>query len=293
MRLRPFPQFSTITDLDSPTGNTWYDSLQVKGTKRMSHGLQVNGTFTWSKAMVNTREDFFNPESSGKSIQSTDQPFLFTTNILYQTPKWFSNKFLSYAARDWQIGAFLQYGSGLPLTPPAATLNTPGGIISSEMYRTGAPLYLKDLNCGCINPYSDQVLNPAAWANPAANTFGPGPSPSAIPLVNGLYYTDFRQARRPQESMNFGRNFRIKEKYTLSIRAEFANIFNRTQIGNPVTTNPTAGLTHNGAGQVTGGFGGINDVVAVGATPSFTQNGVVGQLYQQPRQGTIVARFIF
>jgi Carboxypeptidase regulatory-like domain/TonB dependent receptor-like, beta-barrel len=291
--LRPFPQFSTITDLDSPTGNTWYDSLQVKGTKRMSHGLQVNGTFTWSKSLDNIREDFFNPASSEKSIQSTDQPFLFTTNILYQTPKFFSNKFLSYAARDWQIGAFLQYGSGLPLTPPAATLNTPGGIISSEMYRTGAPLYLKDLNCGCINPYSDQVLNPAAWANPTANTFGPGPSPSIIPAANGLYYTDFRQARRPQESMNFGRNFRIKEKYTLSIRAEFANIFNRTQIGNPITTNPAAKPTPNAAGQFTGGFGVINDVVGVGATPTFTSNGVVGQLYQQPRQGTIVARFIF
>jgi hypothetical protein len=291
--LRPFPQFSTITDLDSPTGKTYYDSLQVKGTKRMSHGLQINGTFTWSKALDNIREDLFNPASSMESIQSTDQPFLFTTNVLYQTPKFFQNSVLSAVTRDWQVGAFLQYGSGLPLTPPAATLNTPGGIISSEMYRTGAPLYLKDLNCGCINPYGDQVLNPAAWANPAANTFGPGPSPSAIPLLNGLYYTDFRQARRPQESMNFGRNFRIREKYTLSIRAEFANIFNRAQIGNPSTVNPTAALTHNGAGQLTGGFGVINDVVATGATPSFTQNGVVGQLYQQPRQGTIVARFIF
>ena len=35
---------------NSPTGNTWYDSLQMKGTKRLSHGLQVNGTFTWSQS---------------------------------------------------------------------------------------------------------------------------------------------------------------------------------------------------------------------------------------------------
>ena len=296
--LRPFPQFSTITDSGSPTGKTWYDSLQVKATKRMSHGLQVNGAFTWSKSLtLMTPENFFAPDSSFKSIQSTDQPFLLTMNILYQTQTYFKNRALALVTKDWQFGAFTQYGSGLPLTPPAATGNTSGGLVSSEMYRTGQPLFLKDLNCGCINPWFDQVLNPAAWANPAANTFGPGPTPSAIPAVTGLYYSDFRQARRPQENFNIGRNFRIgrgDRPVVLSVRAEFSNIFNRTQIGNPVTTNPAGGLTRDKVtGYVNGGFGGINDVVAVGATPSFTQNGNVGQLYQQPRQGTIVARITF
>jgi hypothetical protein len=250
----------------------------------MSKGLQVNGTFTYSKSLVLTREDIFNPASSGKSIQATDQPFLFTANILYQTQKYFSNKYLSAITRDFQFGAFLQYGSGLPLTPPAATtLNNLG---SSEQIRVpGQPLFLKDLNCGCINPYTDQVLNPNAWVNPPAGTFGPGPTT--------LYYTDFRQARRPLENFNIGRNFRIREKYVFSVRAEFVNIFNRTQIGNPSTTNPAGALTHNGAGQLTGGFGVINETVANGAVPSITSNGVVGQLYQQPRQGTLVARFQF
>jgi hypothetical protein len=292
--LRPFPQFSTIVDTNSPTGKTWYDSLQVKATKRMSHGLQVNGAFTWSKALTEIApENFFSPSSSLKSIQSTDQPFLLTMNILYQTQTYFKNSILATVTKDWQLGAFMQYGSGLPLTPPASTNATPGGIISSEMVRTGQPLFLKDLNCGCINPYFDQVLNPAAWANPAANTFGPGPTPG---LSAGLYYSDFRQARRPLENFNIGRNFRINKgehAVTLSVRAEFSNIFNRTQIGNPVTSNPLGALTRDAQGRITGGFGGINDVVALGSTPSTTSNGVVGQLYQQPRQGTIVARITF
>jgi len=111
--------------------------------------------------------------------------------------------------------------------------------------------------------------------------------------INGLLYTDFRQARRPQENLNFGRNFRIKESINLQIRAEFVNIFNRTQIGNPVTSNPLGLPTQNRAGQYTGGFGVINETLAVGATPSFTANAVVGQLYQQPRSGTLIARFTF
>ena len=75
------------------------------------------------------------------------------------------------------------------------------------------------------------MLNPAAWANPTAGTFGPGRASGAA--AAGLYYTDFRQARRPQESFNIGRNFKIRERMNLQIRAEFANIFNRMQLGNP------------------------------------------------------------
>jgi hypothetical protein len=280
--LRPYPQFSTIAIQNSPTGNTWYDSLQMKGTKRTSHGLQVNGTFTWSRALVTVRPNLF--VESVKSLQPTDQPFLFNANILYTTQKWFSNRMLSLATRDWAFGAFLQYGSGLPLTPPAATnTNYIGG---SEQFRVpGQPLYIKNLNCGCINPYTDIVLNPAAWQNPANGTFGP---------ATGTTYSDFRSARRPQENFNFGRTFRIKERVALSLRAEFVNIFNRTQIGNPSTSAPAAPPSKNALGQYSAGFGTINLTVSgPNVAPSYTQNAVVGQLYQLPRTGTLIARFSF
>ncbi|HLK48337.1 MAG TPA: TonB-dependent receptor [Bryobacteraceae bacterium] len=280
--LRPFPQFSTITVSDSPTGRTWYDSLQVKGTKRLSRGLQINGTFTWSKAMVGIRPNLFVP--STKSLESTDQPFLFNANVVYTTQKYFGNRLLAATTRDWAIGAFLQYGSGFPLTPPAATnINYIGG---SEQFRVAdQPLYVKNLNCGCINPYTDVVLNPKAWQNPVNGTFGP---------ATGTYYDDFRSARRPQENMNFSRTFRFKERFSFQIRAEFVNIFNRTQIGNPITTAPGVAPSKNQYGQYSGGFGVVNLTVAgAQVAPSYTLNQVVGQLYQQPRTGTLIGRFTF
>jgi len=288
--LRPYPQFSTAVVTNSPTGKTWYDSMQVKATKRMSHGLQVNGTFTWSKALVLTREDLFNPSSSEKSIQTTDQPYLFNANILYQTQKWFKNSAVAFVTKDWQLGAFVQYASGLPITPPQATSASPNNLGSSEMFRTGQPLFLKDLNCGCINPYSDQVLNPAAWANPAPGTFGPGPFTTTVGLQS-LYYSDFRQARHPTENFNIGRTFHIKERMALSIRAEFSNIFNRTQIGIPSTVTPLAAPSKNGAGNFNGGFGIINETLAANTVPSVGL--AASQLYSQPRQGTLIARFVF
>ncbi len=118
----------------------------------------------------------------------------------------------------------------------ATTTNYLGALSTggTEQFRVpGQPLFLKNLNCGCINPYYDQVLNPAAWANPANGTFGP---------AVGTYYGDFRSARRPQENANLSRTFRFKERYSLQLRGEFVNIFNRTQIGNPITTAPRARL---------------------------------------------------
>jgi hypothetical protein len=94
--------------------------------------------------------------------------------------------------------------------------------------------------------------------------------------------------------MNLSRTFRIRERVSLQLRAEFVNIFNRTQIGNPSTTAPQTAPSQNKAGQYTGGFGVINLVVSgPNVAPSYTQNALVGQLYQLPRTGTLIARFTF
>jgi hypothetical protein len=292
--LRPFPQFSTIAVTNSPTGQTWYDSLQVKGTKRMSKGLQVNGTYTFSKALVGTRQNLFDPLSSSKSIQSTDQPHIVQLSVLYQTQKYFGNSVLSWLTRDWQVGAFMKYASGLPLTPPVAntTNNLPGG---SEMIRTGEPLYLKDLNCHCFDPTHDLVLNPAAWTNPVPGTYGPGPINTAIIRPAGVFdllYTDFRGQRRPSESFNIMRSFRLSKgdrPVMLSVRADFTNIFNRTLMVDPVTSNPTSPASKNSSGQYTDGFGVVREIFALRAFPA-SSNTTASQL---PRQGTIVARVTF
>jgi len=289
--LRAYPQFASATGgfnvSGAPTGTTFYDSLQTKATQRLSHGLSVASSFTWSKSLVGVRQDFFNPASSTKELQSTDQPILFNLNILYTVPKarfldkW---KALSLAARDWQIDFSGSYGSGALLTPPAATTtNNLAATGTNQQFRIpGVPLYNKDLNCHCINPWSDQVLNPAAWTNPVAGSFGPD-----------TFYGDFRGPRHPTESMNFGRNFRLKERMNFQVRVEFTNAFNRTFLGNPVTNvAPQNAVGRNNQGQITSGFGTINATFSTSPTTGGGFATLAGNP-SLPRQGTLIARFTF
>ncbi|HJT86346.1 MAG TPA: TonB-dependent receptor [Bryobacteraceae bacterium] len=316
--LEPYPQFSTASSggfpplpyimTNAPTGDTYYDALQTKLTKRLSKGLQAAGTFTWSKALVSTRQDFFDAGSSGKTYQTTDQPFLFNINLVYVVPDLLKNvnKIASVATRNWQFGAFLEYGSGFLLTPPSVTngalnpLSQVNGVpstgalglaapVSYMMRKPGVPLYLKDPNCGCINPYFDQVLNPAAWLNPPDGSYG-----------GNALYGDFRGQRTPMESFNIARNFRLTERVTLQVRAEFVNIFNRTYLGYPNSTgNPLQAPSRNPAGQIFAGFGTINETLqpysyALPSAPA-TVNGNCSttSLCGLPRTGTLIARITF
>jgi hypothetical protein len=275
--LRPFPQFNSgLAPLWAPLGNTWYDSLQIKVTKRYSHGLDLTYAFTWSKELDNLSKTSFNVEdrASAKSLSSNSRPFISGLGINYTVPKWGLNKALSIALRDWTVGGFLQYTSGLPIAPPVANANpTLTAVTFQNSYQNripGVALFTQDLNCHCFDPNKSFVLNPAAWANPAPGQFG-----------TATYYNDYRQQRRPIENLALGRLFRLREKVTLNMRIEFTNVFNRTFFNNPTSTNPQAVQTRvNNAdpnSQTTAGFGFINNTTV--ASP--------------PRQGQIVARFQF
>ncbi len=294
--LRPFPQFGCICNMHwAPLGDTWYNSLQAKATKRFSHGLDFTSSFTWSKQETIGAEesiaqggpvfaatnDVFNRDQN-KYLSGFDQPFLFVFAGNYTIPKpslaGHFGSVLSRAVRGWEIGAVLRYGSGLPIMSPTASnglnqilfLNTGatgccGGTFMDRV--PGVPLFTQNLNCHCFDPNKTFVLNPAAWVNPAPGQWG----------TAAAYYDNYRYQRRPVENMSLARNFRVKERYSLQIRAEFTNIFNRTEMNNPVATNALATQTVSTAGQTTAGFGYIN----------------TGTTFSPPRQGTLVARFQF
>jgi hypothetical protein len=285
--LRPYPQYGNISNWHwVPDGDTWYESLQVKATKRLSHGLEFGSSFTWAKQLTLGVEDDFGRgdgvilndvfnRRNRKDLSVFDQPFQFVFSGSYTTPKLSSAgklsaaKIVSSLARDWQLGTLLRYASGFPIPSPTSTNSLATYYFQSTLFNRvpGVPLFTHDLNCHCFDPNQNFVLNPAAWSNP-----GPGQWGTAA-----AYYSDFRYQRRPVENLSIARVFRIKERASLQIRAEFINVFNRTEVNNPTVTNPLATQTSSSTGQTTAGYGYLN----------------TGTVFSAPRAGQLVARFQF
>lgn len=302
--LVPRPQWgSTISPfLGPPLGKTWYDSLQLKVRKRNSHGLDMQGSFTYGKEQslgtnadsayagvpATTRiNDVFNRDTN-KQLSPLSQPFRIVIAGTYTTPKargdGMAMKVISRAARDWQLGVVFQYQSGALIPIPAsnnqlfAQLNRGGGFFSgTSTYYNFAPgketndAFLVDPNCHCFDPAQQLVLNKDAWVDVPAGQWSSAAG----------YYNSYRWQRQPSENMNFGRNFRLgrEGKMNLQVRAEFQNIFNRRFYGVASNTNPaTVTARTNPNSTLSTGFGFVNAVNGAGA---------------RPRTGLMVARFTF
>ncbi|MBV8732177.1 MAG: hypothetical protein JO336_20405, partial [Acidobacteriia bacterium] len=325
--LVPYPQwYNGIPPfLGPPLGRTWYDSLQAKFTKRLSHGLTAQVAYTFQKELtngVNSNTSYLTPNAPlindifntalNKQLSGFDIPQEAIIAFSYITPKWGANssglKALSWLTRDWTISGLLRYQSGVLLRTPSSnnnlltelgvgSSNNPalwGGGTTFQNRVNGQPLFLVNPNSH-FDPTTQLVLNPAAWKDVPVGQFG----------ASSPYYSDFRWQRQPAESLSFGRVFRINERMSLQLRAEFYNIFNRLFYALPADSGPNglAGLaavnpqtppahgntyqTSNPAttqmGLLSAGFGYVSWVNGGAGSPGAGQ----------PRTGQIVARFSF
>jgi hypothetical protein len=302
--LKNYPQFTGGIAPNAPLGKSWYDALQATITKRYSHGLSVTGAYTFSKNLQwYGSPDIFN-QSLGKDLVAANPPQTLHIAFEYRVQRYkgnlpvLGNKLVSYALADWALSSALYYQSGAYIGRPlngatnpislwlgrgpggAQLLKNPDGSYMnpwsvnwtdlSGVHHT-TPL---DINCHCFDPATTVVLNPAAW----------GPVPDAQWAADTSTLPFFRGPRHPMEAMNFARNFAIKEKYTLQVRMEFQNIFNRVQLPSPLTgfspTNVANSYQSAPNGNYINGFG------------TFGNSTVAGYL-GTPRSGQLVARFTF
>lgn len=306
-QIRPVAQWNTPGSwLGPPIGKTWYDSLQTKATKRFSHGLAAEASFVWSHSSdlgtgaetgqfvtgLPVITDMYN-YSNQKQLNQLTRPLAMVISGTYTTPRAPGDstamRVASQVMKDWQLGWVLRYQSGALLQTPSTTTNQLTGLLLRNQgfnpgtnldNPTGASKLNIDPNSKSFDPTKQQLLNPAAWSEPATGQWG-GAAP---------FYSGYRWQRQPSEAMSFARNFRMgKEgKYNLQVRAEFQNVFNRHFYAMPATGVPsfftfsslTAPPSRNTAGVITGGYGTINTTLNNGA-------GAI------PRAGQAVVRFSF
>lgn len=325
--LRPYPQwFGVPSFLGPPDGDTWYDSLQIKLTKRYSYGLTATVAYTFSKSLTNganSNTSYLTPNDPvindpfnlklDKQLSGFDQPQVLVISFSYTTPKLSegalgggaASKALSWVVRDWNIGGVLKYASGqlIQSSPSndAAFWNTMGvggtPLNGVSNFGGAAPLanYVPGQSCLAVNPNSHfdptkvLALNANAWTEPAQGTFGDAAS----------FYSNCRWQRQPAESLSAGRTFRLGEKVQLLVQAQFFNPFNRVFYPMPTIANGTNFLT---AASYSNAFPGYSN-------PAFGQNAALSAGFgwvnvvnggtatygigPNPRSGQLVARFTF
>jgi len=263
--LRPYPFLTGgITPQWAPLGSSWYDSLQVKFTKRYANGLDLTSSFTWGKALRTGENvnDAFNRVNQ-KAMANDNRPLTLVVAFNYRTPLVSSNKLVRQALGNWIVGGILRYTSGTMIQVPGSNTSNLGNyIFQNTRYNrvNGVSPIRIDPGCHCIDPNKDTaLLDPAAWSDPAQGQWG----------FSSPTYSDYRWVRSANEQMTIGRTFPLQKdgKLAFEFRIEMFNAFNRVTLPAPTSGNPTQAPTFSTAtatlGMQNGGYGFINTLTGI------------------------------
>ena len=138
-------------------GRSYFNALEMQLAKRMSHGFQMQGTFTWGRS-IDTSSATLAGDAFGNSISSlnwfdmrlTRGPSDFNVgrtlvfNGTWDVP---SAKSFSGPARwitdGWELGLIFTVSDGVPFTPTWGTGSDPANTLSSDDFaypnRLGGP----------------------------------------------------------------------------------------------------------------------------------------------------------
>ena len=239
--LRPFPQYSGLYDTNAAFGSGSYHSLQAYLQRRMSRGLYVLASYTYSKelddaggsnqlsiASASARSAYNLPAEY--SVGTNDQPHVVSIAYVYELPfgkghaLGGNSTLLNELAGGWQLSGLNQYSSGTPFGNIGASCNVPytGGCYADYNPNFSGPVRING-KYGSGDPKSGTpYLNVKAFQNPASFTFGNTPAT----LVYGL-----RNPWSLNEDFSVAKRFQLFEGTSLKLQADGFNVFNRTIFG--------------------------------------------------------------
>ncbi len=265
----PFLGYSPSSVFWEAEGISHYNALQLSVNKRLSHGLLVNGSYTWSHTLDEgsglSEGLFFNGNDprqprTAYGNSAFDRTHVFTISYLYRIPDAVkSNGFVAKAVNGWGISGITVAESGQPYSVSDFS-GSVGGIFYGQFDSITNPLVplapgktIKDaILQGTTGVNAGQpVLNKNAFGvsqliiapNSASNPNSPVP-PCAT--VGGQQVCDNIEVgfgnigrdifRGPfQTRFDFGifKDFKINERFSLKYDAQFFNLFNHASFDTP------------------------------------------------------------
>ena len=217
--------------------NSFYDALQMVITKKVSHGIQFRGAYTWGKSIdtlsATVADDaypngllnplFFDQRTTrGLSDFDVRQNFAFNFTWQLPAPKMRSG-LTQWVFGGWQLGGIYRASSGQPFTPLLG-----GDPLGMKLDETNEPPN-RVLGPGCEtltnqrNPNHYIKTQCLSFPNPATLRGNLGRNTLIGPGVSKFDASVFKN--------NHSRLF--SEATNVQFRAEFFNIFNRPNFASP------------------------------------------------------------
>ena len=259
----PYIGYDPNSDFNSGVGMSNYDALQVSVNKRLSHGLQVTGSYTYSHTLDEQSglglfyngNDPNNPRSSYGS-SDFDRTHIFTLSYHYDLPTIANaHGWVKQAVNGWGINGVTVLQSGQPYS----VIDYSGGV--GGIYWGGG----QDLTTNPIVPVggvgatsNKPVLQGTTGINgllPVLNPAAFGPVPAFAPGTNGVPPCDsssgtqvcdtfengytaggrniFRGPFQNRFDLGAFKNFTISERFALRYDVNAFNIFNHPSFDIP------------------------------------------------------------
>ena len=221
-----------------------YDAISIILRKRMSHGIQADAHYTWSR----TRDMATHSNGGGQTMDNYDiwrdygpaiwdVPHRFVASYIYDVPflKDSTQPILKYVVAGWQVSGVTTVQSGTPVNITLSTDRANIGITGQQRPDLVGPV--PSMNCVEDPARPPQLMNCydiAAFALPAQFTFGNAPRN----VLRGPKFVN--------TDLSLMKNFMIGGGTTFQLRIEMFNVFNTVNWGAP---NASFGST--GFGRIT------------------------------------------
>ncbi|MBD0369798.1 MAG: TonB-dependent receptor [Pyrinomonadaceae bacterium] len=224
--LNPNPKF-TVLRVVSNTASSNYQALQAQLQRRMTKGLQLQASYTWARSVDDDSDDsstnFFRdikPEQE-RGPSNFDVRHSFTAALSYNVPLLLKRGgHLSRALlRNWSVDAIFRARTATPLNVFLRTDLILGDLVEARRpdLVEGAPLYIEDpASAGGRRINRDAFIIPAGRQGTLRRN-----------ALRGFGFSQLDFALR--------RQINLAERVNLQLRAEFFNLLNHPNFGDPIT----------------------------------------------------------
>jgi hypothetical protein len=257
---RPFPNWGII-NTRANGANANYQAAQLEFSHRYSAGLAFNSSYTFSKNLADnqgyTPGGFAGENAGGRTMDALDLKHEYgpvyasrrnrwLTTATYELPVGRGRQFLSHSNRltdalvgGWQVNSILLWQSG-PFLTPYFSGGDPSGTGSGVIGRNQAPDIVGKPSLS--NPTANDWFNVAAYTCPGVAGWTPGQSclignPGFGAPIGRFGNAGIGTVVGPGTvNVNAGlsKQFAITERARFKIEGSFTNVFNHTNLADPV-----------------------------------------------------------